>query len=303
MDGVGKVDDGRSRGQIDDVAFRRKSEHLLGQQLAFDVPQQVTGVLALPLAFQKLAHPGDAVVQLIFRAHARLVFPVGRHAVFGGLVHLPGTDLHLKGNSLMSDDRRVQRLVHVGLGCGDIVLKAAGDGMVHVVDDAQRIVAFAHCVQNDAHRVHIVNFLKRAVLHIHLAVDAVYALDALFDGAFVHSVLGQALLDAVRNAADERIRAAVLGQERGDLLIAHRVQILQAAVLQLLLYIAHTQTVGNGSIHLHGFQRLVTAFLFGPAVAGAHVVQPVAQLDEHHAHILAHGKQHFAQVFSLLLLH
>ena len=32
---------------------------------------------------------------------------------------------------------------------------------------------------------------------------------------------------------------------------------------------------------------------------GAHVVQPVGQLDEHHAHIGDHGQQHFAHVFRL----
>jgi hypothetical protein len=32
---------------------------------------------------------------------------------------------------------------------------------------------------------------------------------------------------------------------------------------------------------------------------GAHVVQPVGQLDEHHAHIGNHGQQHLAHVFGL----
>ena len=35
---------------------------------------------------------------------------------------------------------------------------------------------------------------------------------------------------------------------------------------------------------------------------GAHVVQPVGQLDEHHAHIGDHGQQHLAHVFGLAVL-
>ena len=61
MDGVGEVDDGRSRGQIDDVAFRRKSEHLLGQQLAFDVPQQVAGILDAEQAMLYAIQPDSYV--------------------------------------------------------------------------------------------------------------------------------------------------------------------------------------------------------------------------------------------------
>jgi len=34
----------------------------------------------------------------------------------------------------------------------------------------------------------------------------------------------------------------------------------------------------------------------------AHVVQPVGQLDEHHAHVRDHGQQHLAHVFSLAIL-
>ena len=42
--------------------------------------------------------------------------------------------------------------------------------------------------------------------------------------------------------------------------------------------------------------------LLRPGVAGAHIVQPVAQFDDHDPDVLAHGQQHFAQVLGLLLL-
>ena len=61
--------------------------------------------------------------------------------------------------------------------------------------------------------------------------------------------------------------------------------------------------MGNGGVHLHRFQRLIAALLLGPGVAGAHIVQPVAQFDDHNADILAHRQQHLAQVFCLTILH
>ena len=35
---------------------------------------------------------------------------------------------------------------------------------------------------------------------------------------------------------------------------------------------------------------------------GAHIVQPVGQLDQHHAHIRDHGQQHLAHIFRLAVL-
>ena len=77
---------------------------------------------------------------------------------------------------------------------------------------------------------------------------------------------------------------------------------MQAAVFQLFLHVQDAQTVGDGGIHLHGLAGFIAALLFRPCITGAHVVQPVAQLNDHHAHIAAHGQQHLAQVFSLQFL-
>ena len=74
---------------------------------------------------------------------------------------------------------------------------------------------------------------------------------------------------------------------------------MQAAVLQLFLHVQDAQTVGDGGIHLHGLAGFIAALLFRPCITGAHIVQPVAQLNDHHAHIAAHSQQHFAQVFGL----
>ena len=85
--------------------------------------------------------------------------------------------------------------------------------------------------------------------------------------------------------------------------VADGVQIMQAAVFQFFLDIRNTQAMGDGGIHLHRFQRLITAFLLRPGITGAHIVQAVAQFDDHDADVLAHGQQHLAKVFRLAVLH
>ena len=51
-------------------------------------------------------------------------------------MHLPRPDLDLKGDSLLVNNGSVQRLVHIGLGGGNIILEPVGDGLEQVVDDA-----------------------------------------------------------------------------------------------------------------------------------------------------------------------
>ena len=84
---------------------------------------------------------------------------MGGNAVFGGVVHLPGTDLNLEGDALLADNRCVQRLIHIGLRGGDIVFETVRQRAVHVVDDAQHIVAVVYSVDNNADRVDVINLV------------------------------------------------------------------------------------------------------------------------------------------------
>ena len=172
--------------------------------------------------------------------------------------------------------------------------------MVHIVDQTQRRVTLGDIVQNDADGVDVVDLLKVLVLHIHLAVDAVDALDAVADGGLLDAVFRQMLGDGMADLMQKLI--AVLVQQVTDRLIADRVQIVQAAVLQLLLDVGDAEAVGDGRIDLHRFKGLVAALLLRPGVTGAHIVQPVAKLDDHDADILTHRQQHLAQVLSLTVL-
>ena len=90
---------------------------------------ELAGVLGLRLPVHDLPQPLQllvpAVGPLAAAAALLLVHPVGGDAVLGGLVHVVGADLDLERLALRPDDRRVERLVHVELGHGDVVLEPA----------------------------------------------------------------------------------------------------------------------------------------------------------------------------------
>ena len=301
VDGIRKVDAGRTGRQVDDVALRGKGEDFFGQQIALEVVQQVSGILADALVFQQLTDPRQTLIQLVVTVQAFLVLPVGGDAVLGLFIHLPGADLHLKGDALVTNDGGVQALVAVGLRGRDIVLEAVRQRMVHIVDETEGAVTLRQRIQNDADGVDIVNFIERLVLHDGLPVDAVDALDAAFDGRALDAALLETMLDDAGHAGKELL-TGTLAQHLVDLFIAHRVEVVQTAVFQLFLDVQDAEAVGDGRVDFHRLTGLVAAFLLRPCVAGAHIVQPVAQFDDHDADIPAHRQQHLAQVLRLQLL-
>ena len=59
--------------------------------------------------------------------------------------------------------------------------------------------------------------------------------------------------------------------------------------------------MGDGGIDLHGLQGFFPLLFGGLVLHGAHVVQPVTHLDEDDPDVTAHGHEHLAQIFHLLL--
>ena len=89
---------------------------------------ELAGVLGLGLPVHDLPKPLQLLVLSVgplASAPLVLVHPVRRDAVLSGLVHVVRADLDLERLALRPDDRRVERLVHVGLRHGDVVLEAA----------------------------------------------------------------------------------------------------------------------------------------------------------------------------------
>ena len=237
MDGVGKVDGGGAGGQGHDPALGGEDEDLVVKHIDFQGLDVFLGVRVL-LAFQKPPYPLKVLLRA--GAGALLVLPVGGNAVFRRLVHLPGADLHLKGNALSADDRGVQALVHVGLGGGDIVLEPAGNQVEQVVDMAQHVVAVGDGVHDDPESVDVVQLVHGLGLGLHLPVDGVDMLDPSVGGV-VDSHGSQALGDLTLDGPHEGLVLLLVGLEvGGDLLIFHGGKVAQGGILQLPFDPLHT---------------------------------------------------------------
>ena len=87
-----------------------------------------------------------------------------------------------------------------------------------------------------------------------------------------------------------------------QIIIKLRLQVPEAQVLQLPLDIGNTQAVGKGRIHLDGFLGNALLLFFLDEFQGAHVVQPVSQLNHDYPDVLGHGQKQLAVILRLLLL-
>ena len=223
VDGVGKVDGRGAGGQVLHVAARCEDEHLIGEHIDLQRVDIVLCVRAL-LVFQQTADPlvapfGAGALAVL------LVFPVGGHAVLGDLVHLLGADLHLEGQAVRADDRGVEGLISVGLWSADIVLEAAQNGLVEIMDDTQNVVAVPHRVHNHPEGEQVEDLVQALVLVEHLPVDGVGMLHPAVDDVIDVQLL-QPVVDLDLDAAHEVLVLLVLGLQLGDdFLVANGVQI------------------------------------------------------------------------------
>ena len=205
---IRKVDRRCTCRHVDHIALGRKDEYLVREQVNLDVFDKVLG-LGVLLGFKQLANPRERFLVALL-VQTLLVLPVRRYTVFRHFMHLYGTNLHLKRDACSADDRRMQRLIAIRLRRGDIVLEAARNRLVQVVNVAEHVVAVRHGIDNDAHGADIINLVDGLVLGIHFAVDRVNMLDAgrnrVVDVRFLQ--LGA---DAVLNALQEFLVLLTLG--------------------------------------------------------------------------------------------
>ena len=89
---------------------------------------------------------------------------------------------------------------------------------------------------------------------------------------------------------------------RRHLLVAHRIGVAEGQVLQLAAHLAHAQPVRQRRVDVQGLARNRLLPVRLQVLQRAHVVQPVGQLDQHHAHVGHHGQQHLAHVLRLAVL-
>ena len=113
---------------------------------------------------EQLAQPGHPQFVVVAPLAAFLVAPVGRDAELGMLVHAPCPDLDLERAPGVIADDRVQRLISIGLGSGDVVVVLALDRIPLRVHERKDLVALCDFVDDDAQATHVIDLLERQSL-------------------------------------------------------------------------------------------------------------------------------------------
>ena len=178
MNAIGKIDRGGTFGKGFHVSFRGKNIDLLGKEFHLDGVHEFPGILQLLLPFEELPEPGKTLHILFVVSLPLLVLPVGCDARFGNTMHLRRPDLYFHPLTKGSDDRRVQGLVHVPLGHGDIVLEASGNRLPRGMDNAEHFIALPDVLHEDPDGDQIIDLVDIHITALHLAIDGVEVLAA-----------------------------------------------------------------------------------------------------------------------------
>ena len=86
------------------------------------------------------------------------------------------------------------------------------------------------------------------------------------------------------------------------LLIADRIRVAEAKILQFAADLAHSQAVRDGSVDIECFLCNFLLAFRRQVFESPHVMQAVGKLNEDHADIIHHGQHHLTQILRLLLL-
>ena len=177
-------------------------------------------------------------------------------------------------------------------------MKRPGTGL-HARARAERRIAVADRVDDDAHADQIVDVGEIMAPHDHLLIDREVVLRAA--GHVRLDVLRVKILVDLGEDLRE-IHVALAGTPRDqhhDLVVDLRVEHLEAQFLELRLDGVHTESVGQRCVHVKGFTRLLLGGRGLHIAPGASVVYAVGELDHQGTHVAAHGHHEFANGFGL----
>ncbi len=168
------------------------------------------------------------------------------------------------------------------------------------MDDAECLIAFRDCADDQAEAENIGELLKADRLALHLAPDRIGALAAPRNHRR-DAAVGQPARQLILNLRDQA-QAAIFqrGQPLGDDAKALRVELLEGEVLQLVAHLLHAHAAGQRRIDVDGLLGGAAAGLRRHVAQGAHVVQAVSQLDQQDANVVGDRQQQLAQVLGLL---
>jgi hypothetical protein len=105
--------------------------------------QKFLGVLKIFLPLEQLPEPGKSLNVADLKLFPFFVAPVGRDTFLGNPMHFMGANLNLDPLAVRSNHARMQRLIHIELGQGDIVLETSGHRAPLGMHHAERFVTLA----------------------------------------------------------------------------------------------------------------------------------------------------------------
>ena len=284
MHGVGEVDHiGLSR-QRDQLAFRRKAEHLVVKQLKLGMLEKFLRVGAVGEDRDGVAKPGEcigfALQEFGRRTHAILVEGVRGDAELRDLVHLLGADLQFDALFAGADHGGVDRAVIVLLRRRDVILEPAGHHRPGGVHDAECAVAGFDVLQHDPEPENIGQLLEADRLALHLGPDRKRLLAPAVDmrrDAVLLEVLGKLafdLADQVAVAIGQRIQP--LHHHRMGL----RVERAERKILELFPHLLHAHATGERRIDVERLLGNSLARRGRHELKRAHVVQAIGEFDQ-----------------------
>ena len=118
------------------------------------------------------------------------------HAVFGMFVHRLRANLHLDRAAIHITHHRVQRLVTIGFGLGNVVVEFLLDGCKVFVHPTQHLVAIGHALHHHAQGTNIEYTVKSERLAAHFSHDAVDVFGPPLDRSR-NALLGKRLLQTL----------------------------------------------------------------------------------------------------------
>ena len=289
MNAIGKIQRSRALRQVDDLPLRREYENVLAEEILHDAVDKFLAVLGGILGFNDLAQPAGFAIQQALYGPAFLIHPVRGNAVFRRAVHLLGTNLHFKRNSVRREQRCMERTVHVWFWRCDIVLKPTRDWLPVCVNHAERGITVVDGIYDDANRNEIVNLVDARTLALHLAVYAVKVLWAAADAAFDTGLVELFANDALCVFQRFRTLRLFFAELLADVRVLLRQQIHEREVFHFALDGAHAETVRQRSVHFERFLCFSNALVGVAICERTHVVQPVRELDDDHANVRRNG--------------
>src|SRR5215472_6382838 len=168
--------------------------------------------------------------------------------------------------------------------------------------DAERGVTVLDAIGDDSERDEIVNLVELDLLALQFLMDAPETLDAAVDVDDRNLRLAKLGLDG---------RLEILNQTFGgtafqidldaESLVRLWLEVFERQLLELVLDLAHAETIRNRRVDVAGFLRDAKPPLVRQMVERAHVVHPIGELDEDDADVVHHREQHLAEVLRLPL--